>query len=236
MTLEIDYASRFGRLPRHKLRRWPDVAWLAGVDEAGCAPLAGPVVVAAVILDPARRINGLDDSKLLPEATREKLYGRIVERALAWSVVAVDAREIDRVNIFHARMAGMSRALQELACAPKYALIDGNRLPRVLPCPARAVVEGDALAPAISAASIIAKVTRDRIMRELDVTWPGYGFAQHKGYPTPAHQEALRRLGACPEHRRSYAPVRAVCRAGLDPPSGLEPPCRVAPSGVTTAG
>jgi ribonuclease HII len=139
------------------------------------------------------------------------LYARIVERARAWSVVAVEVAEIDRVNIFHARMAGMLRALERLACAPAFALIDGNRLPRPLPCPARAVVEGDAVAPAISAASIIAKVTRDRIMRELDTHWPGYGFAQHKGYPTPGHVEALRRLGPCPHHRRSFAPVRALC-------------------------
>jgi ribonuclease HII len=215
MTLVIDNGSDFATLPRHKLRRWPDVADLAGVDEAGCAPLAGPVVVAAVILDPARRINGLDDSKVLPEATREKLYARIVERARAWSVVAVEVAEIDRINIFHARMAGMLRALERLACAPAFALIDGNRLPRPLPCPARAVVEGDALAPAISAASIIAKVTRDRMMRELDVHWPGYGFAQHKGYPTPAHCEALRRLGPCPHHRRSFAPVRAALEQEL---------------------
>ncbi|HET7610397.1 MAG TPA: ribonuclease HII [Rhodanobacteraceae bacterium] len=215
MTLVIDNGSDFATLPRHKLRRWPDVADLAGVDEAGCAPLAGPVVVAAVILDPARRINGLDDSKVLPEATREKLYACIVERARAWSVVAVEVAEIDRINIFHARMAGMLRALERLACAPAFALIDGNRLPRPLPCPARAVVEGDALAPAISAASIIAKVTRDRMMRELDVHWPGYGFAQHKGYPTPAHCEALRRLGPCPHHRRSFAPVRAALEQEL---------------------
>jgi ribonuclease HII len=215
MTLVIDNGSDFATLPRHKLRRWPDVADLAGVDEAGCAPLAGPVVVAAVILDPARRINGLDDSKVLPEPTREKLYARIVERARAWSVVAVEVAEIDRINIYHARMAGMLRALERLACAPAFALIDGNRLPRPLPCPARAVVDGDALAPAISAASIIAKVTRDRMMRELDTHWPGYGFAQHKGYPTPAHCEALRRLGPCPHHRRSFALVRAALEQEL---------------------
>ncbi|MGH8125401.1 MAG: ribonuclease HII [Rhodanobacteraceae bacterium] len=206
----IDGTAIFGTLPRHRLRRWPDVADLAGVDEAGCAPLAGPVVVAAVILDPARRINGLDDSKVLPEATREKLYVRITARARCWSVVAVEVGEIDRINIHHARMAGMTRALEQLASLPGFALIDGNHLPRSLPCPARAVVRGDALAPAISAASIIAKVTRDRMMREMDVRWPGYGFAQHKGYPTPAHVAALRRLGPCPEHRRSFAPVRAA--------------------------
>jgi ribonuclease HII len=211
MTLPIDGTGIFATLPPHKLRRWPDVDGLAGVDEAGCAPLAGPVVVAAVILDPASRINGLDDSKILPEPTREKLYARIVARALAWSVVAVGVEEIDRVNIFHARMAGMVRALERLTCVPRFALIDGNHLPRPLPCPARALVDGDAIAPSISAASIIAKVTRDRLMREMDARWPGYGFAQHKGYPTPSHREALQRLGPCPEHRRSFAPVRAVC-------------------------
>jgi len=211
MTLPNDGAGIFATLPRHRLRRWPDVADLAGVDEAGCAPLAGPVVVAAVILDPARRINGLDDSKILSAAVREKLYERITARAHAWSVVAVDVEEIDRINIYHARMAGMVRALERLAHTPAFALIDGDRLPRMLPCPARAVVDGDAIAPAISAASIIAKVTRDRMMREMDARWPGYGFAQHKGYPTRDHVAALQRLGPCPEHRRSFAPVRAVC-------------------------
>jgi ribonuclease HII len=181
------------------------------VDEAGCAPLAGPVMVSAVILDPARRINGLDDSKVLNEPTREKLYARIVERARAWSVVAVEVEEIDRINIFHARMTGMTRALAILGCAPAFALIDGNHLPRALPCPARAVIDGDAIAPSISAASIVAKVTRDRLMREMDAHWPGYGFARHKGYGVPEHLDALRRLGPCPLHRRSFAPVRALC-------------------------
>jgi ribonuclease HII len=214
MTLATDHGCDPASSPRHLLRRWPNMVDLAGVDEAGCAPLAGPVVVAAVILDPARRINGLDDSKVLREPVREKLYTRIVERARAWSVVAVEADEIDRLNIFHARMAGMLRALERLACVPAFALIDGNHLPRPLPCPARAVVDGDALAPSISAASIIAKVTRDRLMREMDVRWPGYGFAQHKGYPTPGHVAALNRLGPCPEHRRSFAPVRAAIAVG----------------------
>lgn len=211
MTSAIDGVGIFATLPRHRLRRWPDIGDLAGVDEAGCAPLAGPVVVAAVILDPMQRINGLDDSKVLSAGTREKLYARITARAQAWSVVAVDVEEIDRINIYHARMAGMVRALERLARAPTFALIDGNRLPRMLPCPARAVVDGDALAPAISAASIVAKVTRDRLMREMDARWPGYGFAQHKGYPTPEHIAALNRLGPCPEHRRSFAPVREAC-------------------------
>lgn len=211
MILPIEDPVGWATLPLHKLRRWPTATDVAGVDEAGCAPLAGPVVIAAVILDPAARINGLDDSKVLPEPTRERLYARIVARALAWSVVAVGVDEIDRINIFHARMLGMVRALERLARAPRFALIDGNHLPRALPCPGRALVDGDAIAPSISAASIIAKVTRDRLMREMDTRWPGYGFAQHKGYPTPDHREALQRLGPCPEHRRSFAPVRAVC-------------------------
>ena len=211
MTLPIEDPSVFATLPRRRLALWPSASDLAGVDEAGCAPLAGPVVVAAVILDPTRRINGLDDSKILNEPTREKLYARIVERARAWSLVAVDVEEIDRINIFHARMTGMTRALTMLNCVPAFALIDGNHLPKSLPCPARAVVDGDAIAPSISAASIIAKVTRDRLMREMDARWPGYGFARHKGYGVPEHLDALRRLGPCPLHRRSFAPVRELC-------------------------
>jgi ribonuclease HII len=179
----------------------------AGVDEAGRGPLAGPVVVAAVILDPARRINGLADSKILTAARRETLDARIRERAIAWSVVAIDVAEIDRINTFHATMLGMTRALAALAPTPELALIDGNHLPRGLCCGARAIVDGDAIERAISAASILAKVARDRIMCELDARFPGYGFAQHKGYSTPEHFAALRKLGPCCEHRRSFAPV-----------------------------
>lgn len=182
----------------------------AGVDEAGRGPLAGPVVVAAVILDDARPIRGLNDSKQLTEDRREVLYGRIVERSVAWSVVFVDREEIDRVNIFQATMLGMTRALMQLAVAPQFALVDGNRLPRTLPCPARAVVGGDALEPAISAASILAKVSRDRHMHALEQVYPGYGFARHKGYAVPEHFEALGRLGPCHEHRRSFEPVRSL--------------------------
>ncbi|MEO7072960.1 MAG: ribonuclease HII [Rhodanobacter sp.] len=180
---------------------------VAGVDEAGRGPLAGPVSVAAVILDPARPIRGLNDSKQLTEARREVLYARIVERARAWAVVFVDHDEIDQVNIFHATMHGMTRALAQLALAPQYALIDGNRLPRELCCTAQAVVGGDASEPAISAASILAKVARDRHMHLLDARYPGYGFARHKGYCVPEHLAALQRLGPCVEHRRSFAPV-----------------------------
>lgn len=183
---------------------------VAGVDEAGRGPLAGPVVVAAVILDPARPIDGLADSKQLSPKRREALYALIVERALAHAIIRVEANEIDRVNILNATLDGMSRALQALATTPALALIDGNRLPKSLSCPARAIVRGDATEPAISAASILAKVSRDRILVEYESRWPGYGFAQHKGYPSPAHLDALTRLGPCPEHRRSFAPVRAL--------------------------
>lgn len=185
--------------------------WIAGVDEAGRGPLAGPVVVAAVILDPAHPIEGLADSKQLSATRREQLFTLIVAHTLAHAIVRVEAAEIDRVNILQATLAGMRRALEALAIAPAQALIDGNRLPKALPCPARAIVRGDVTEPAISAASILAKVTRDRILCEYDARWPGYGFAQHKGYPVPGHLEALRRLGPCPEHRRSFAPVRKVC-------------------------
>ncbi len=181
---------------------------LAGVDEAGRGPLAGPVSVAAVILDPARPIRGLDDSKHLSEARREALYPRIIERARAWAIVFVEHDEIDAINIFQATMHGMRRALAQLATPPQYALIDGNHIPPDLCCAAQAVIGGDATEPAISAASILAKVARDRHMRVLDARYPGYGFARHKGYGVPQHLEALRRLGPCIEHRRSFAPVR----------------------------
>ncbi|WP_052329373.1 ribonuclease HII [Dyella ginsengisoli] len=180
---------------------------IAGVDEAGRGPLAGPVVVAAVILDPARPIAGLDDSKRLSEKKRDALYPQVIAHALAHCVVVVEAEEIDRLNIFQATMAGMSRAVAGLSPRADEALVDGNKLPRDLPCPGRAIVGGDALEPAISAASILAKVTRDRLMVQLDAVHPGYGFAVHKGYPTPAHLDALQRLGPCAQHRRSFAPV-----------------------------
>ncbi len=181
---------------------------IAGVDEAGRGPLAGPVVVAAVILDPARPIVGLADSKVLTPARRETLAVEIRACALAFSVVEVGVAEIDELNILYASLTGMSRALRALGLAPQLALIDGNKLPRDLPCAGRAIVDGDALEPSISAASILAKVARDARMCELDAVYPGYGFAVHKGYPTPAHRAALERLGPCEQHRRSFAPVR----------------------------
>jgi ribonuclease HII len=183
---------------------------VAGVDEAGRGPLAGPVMVAAVILDPARPIRGLDDSKALSAKQREKLDARIRERALAYSIVAVDVDEIDRINILQASLVGMTRALHMLARMPDFALIDGNMLPRELPCPGHAIVDGDALEPAISAASILAKVARDRLMADLDMQHPGYGFARHKGYPTAEHFAAIERLGPCVHHRRSFMPIKQM--------------------------
>lgn len=183
---------------------------IAGVDEAGRGPLAGPVVVAAVILDARNRLDGLADSKVLNERQRETLAPRIRASALAWSVIVVETDEIERLNILGATLAGMRRALLALAPSPVFALIDGNRLPKDLPCPARAIVGGDASEAAISAASILAKTARDAIMRELDPIHPGYGFARHKGYPTPEHLNALERLGPCVVHRRGFAPVRRL--------------------------
>jgi ribonuclease HII len=189
--------------------------FVAGVDEAGRGPLAGPLAVAAVILDPARPIAGLNDSKKLSEAKREALYPQIIEYALAFCVVLIEPDEIDRLNIFQATMAGMSRAVAGLSLAAHEALIDGNKLPRDLPCPGRAIVGGDALEPAISAASILAKVSRDRLMVAMNDVYPGYGFAVHKGYPTPAHLASLQQLGPCAQHRRSFAPVRLLLDQGV---------------------
>ena len=182
---------------------------IAGVDEAGRGPLAGPVAVAAVILDPANPIEGLDDSKRLTEARREQLFPVIQARAVAWHIELVQPDEIDRINIFQATMTGMERALRALPVAPSLARIDGNHLPRRLPCMAEALVGGDRLDPAIMAASILAKVARDRIMLALHAQWPAYGFDAHKGYATPAHLAALRLHGPCVQHRRSFAPVRS---------------------------
>jgi len=184
--------------------------FVAGVDEAGRGPLAGPLAVAAVILHPDRPIAGLNDSKKLSHAKRGNLYPLIIERAVAWCVVLVEPDEIDRLNIFQATMTGMSRAVAGLAPGAHEAWVDGNKLPKDLPCPGRAIVGGDALEPAISAASILAKVSRDRLMVAMEQLHPGYGFAVHKGYPTPAHLTALQRLGPCPQHRRSFAPIRLL--------------------------
>jgi ribonuclease HII len=189
---------------------------VAGVDEAGRGPLAGPVAVAAVVFDPARpRINGLDDSKQLNAARREVLYARIVERALAWRVVLVEVDDIDRLNIYHATMLGMRLAVEGVAHVAGLARIDGNALPKGLPCRGETLIGGDRLDRAIMAASIVAKVTRDRLMTQLHEQHPQYGFDVHKGYSTPSHLAALTRHGPCPHHRRSFAPVRRAL--GLEP-------------------
>ena len=182
---------------------------IAGVDEVGRGPLAGDVVAAAVILDPARPIAGLRDSKKLSARRREELAGLIMERALAWSVARATVAEIDQLNILQASLLAMHRAVRALEPQPLYVLVDGNRLPR-WEYAAEPVVKGDDRVPAIAAASILAKVQRDRELVELERQYPGYGFAAHKGYPTAAHLEALQTLGVTPVHRRSFGPVRAL--------------------------
>lgn len=183
--------------------------FICGIDEAGRGPWAGPVVAAAVVLDPSQPIAGLADSKTMSEAARESVYADIVARAAAWSVGQASVQEIDALNILQATFLAMRRAVGGLRIAPDLALIDGNRLPD-LPCPARAIVRGDASEPAIGAASIVAKVTRDRIMADLDRQYPDYGWAASKGYGTAAHRAALLRFGVTPEHRKSFRPVSNI--------------------------
>jgi ribonuclease HII len=189
------------------------VLWVCGVDEAGRGPLVGAVVAGAVVLDPNKPIHGLKDSKKLTAAKRDVLYEQILENAKAWGVGEASPGEIDQINILQATMLAMRRAIEDLSMRlgawPEKALIDGNRCPE-LPIAAEAIVKGDAKEPAISAASIIAKVTRDRQMLRLHELHPEYGFAQHMGYPTEAHFAALKRYGACSEHRRTFSPVRKV--------------------------
>jgi len=180
---------------------------VAGIDEAGRGPLAGPVVAAAVILDPERPIEGLRDSKQLSERERDRLTIEICANALAWAIAEAGADEIDRLNILQATFVAMRRAVSALGVVPAEALVDGNRCPS-LPCPARAIPGGDRRIAAISAASILAKTARDRMLIELDRCYPAYGFAQNKGYGTPDHLAALSRHGPCPAHRRSFTPVR----------------------------
>jgi ribonuclease HII len=190
-----------------------NVIWVCGVDEAGRGPLVGAVVAGAVVLDPAKPIEGLKDSKKLSAARREFLYEQIMEKAKAWGLGEASPAEIDQINILQATMLAMRRAIEDLSIRlgawPNKALIDGNRCPE-LPIAAEAIIKGDAKEPAISAASILAKVTRDRQMQLLHARHPQYGFAQHMGYPTEAHFAALKEFGACEEHRRSFAPVRKV--------------------------
>ncbi|MBU1294508.1 MAG: ribonuclease HII [Gammaproteobacteria bacterium] len=183
---------------------------LAGTDEAGRGPLAGEVVAAAVILDPSRPIAGLADSKKLSEKKREALFVEIQEKALAYGIASATIEEIDEINILHASMLAMSRAVALLSIVPEHVLVDGNRIPPNLPCSAEAVVKGDARQSAISAASILAKVTRDRDIVQAAKTHPEYGFEKHKGYPTAQHLEAIRLHGITPIHRRSFAPVKKI--------------------------
>lgn len=205
-------SKRFLRAEQARLD-WDAPGLVAGVDEAGRGPLAGPVVAAAVILDPRQPIAGLADSKKLSAAQRERLFEQIRAKALCCAVAEASVEEIDRLNILQATLLAMQRAVAGLRLPPAMVLVDGNRLPK-LPMRAEAVVGGDALVPAISAASILAKVTRDRWCAGIDAVWPQYGFAAHKGYGTAAHLAALRAHGACEHHRRSFAPVAAVLDRG----------------------
>ena len=183
--------------------------YIAGVDEAGRGPLVGAVVAAAVILDPENPIEGLNDSKKLSEKKREFLAGQIKEKALAWSIVSVEPEDIDRINILQASLLAMKRAVERLDIAPELALIDGNKTPD-LDCKTEAIVKGDARVSAIAAASILAKVDRDHQMYALHARYPEYEFDRHKGYPTRLHMELLTRHGPCPDHRKSFGPVKKV--------------------------
>lgn len=189
---------------------------IAGVDEAGRGPLVGSVVAAAVILDPNNPIEGLNDSKKLSEKKREKLFIEIQEKALAWAIAEASAAEIDEHNILQASLLAMRRAVEALSIQPEHVLVDGNKIPQGLAMSCDAVVGGDALHPEISAASILAKVTRDRQMVEMDQKYPQFGFAKHKGYPTKAHFEAIALHGVIDEHRRSFGPVKKVLAVLFD--------------------
>lgn len=186
---------------------YPKANLIAGVDEVGRGPLVGAVVTAAVILDPANPIQGLMDSKKLTEKKRNVLYDEIKEKALCWAIGRAEPEEIDKLNILWATMKAMERAVAGLSITPDMVLVDGNRCPN-LPMASQAVIKGDSLVQEISAASILAKVTRDREMEQLDKLYPDYGFAKHKGYPTAFHMEKLASLGATPYHRKSFAPVK----------------------------
>jgi ribonuclease HII len=196
---------------------------VGGVDEAGMAPLAGPVVAAAVILPQRYRLRGLDDSKLLDAETRERMALDVKRDAVAWAVGMAEVEEIDRLNIYHAGLLAMRRALLALQLLPSFVLVDARRIPDC-PVPQRGIVHGDALSMSIAAASVVAKTTRDALMCQFDAQYPGYGFAAHKGYATEQHESALRALGACPIHRRSFTPVRLalglipIQEALFDPP------------------
>jgi len=205
--------SRRSSAPEQLGLDWSAPGLVAGVDEAGRGPLAGPVVAAAVILDERAPIRGLADSKALSPARRERLFDEVCAKALALCIAEASVEEIDRLNILQATLLAMRRAVEGLRLPPREVLVDGSRLP-VLKVPATAIVKGDATVPAISAASILAKVHRDRLCAELHARWPQYGFDLHKGYPTGAHLQALRAHGACPAHRRSFGPVRQALEGG----------------------
>jgi len=207
--------QRLRNLLRYESALWArGVTHVAGVDEAGMSPLAGPVSAAAVVLAPGTRIPGVDDSKKLDAATRDRLADEIKRTAVAWAVGFAEAGEIDAINIYWAGLLAMRRAIDGLALAPQHVLLDGRRL-KELPIPQERIIKGDCKSLTIAAASILAKTARDARMRELDERHPGYGFAKHKGYPVPEHIAALKALGASPVHRRSFAPVRIVL--GLPP-------------------
>jgi ribonuclease HII len=201
-------SKKSSKLEKQARLDWDPVGLLAGVDEAGRGPLAGPVVAAAVILDDTRRIRGLADSKVLTPLQRERLYDQIREKAICCSVGEASVAEIDTLNILHATMVAMKRAVEGLRLKPAKVLVDGNRLPQ-LEVLCEAIVGGDAKIKSISAASIIAKVTRDRMLQQLHDEFPQYGFAAHKGYGTPEHLEALKVHGPCVHHRRFFSPVAA---------------------------
>ena len=186
--------------------------YIAGVDEVGRGPLAGPVVTAAVILDPNRPILGLADSKKITEKRREILAAIIKQHALAWAIGRAEPEEIDQLNILQATLLAMKRAVESLSIVPSHALVDGNQAPNLM-CPVTTIIKGDQTEPAIAAASIIAKVSRDKEMILMEESFPGYGFAKHKGYPTKMHQDALMKLGVSEIHRRSFKPVQLVIEA-----------------------
>jgi len=208
--------QRLHTLLRFEIELWSQgFSLVAGVDEAGMAPLAGPVVAGAVILPKNYKLRGLNDSKkILDHETREELAAQIKQDAICWSFGFAEVEEIDRINIYHAGLLAMQRALQGLICLPDFVLVDARKIPHC-PSPQRGIIRGDALSASIAAASIIAKTTRDAHMLEMDTLYTGYGFASHKGYPTPEHCRALKELGALPIHRRSFGRVREVL--GLDP-------------------
>ena len=207
--------QRLRKLLRYESALWgAGVLRVAGVDEAGMSPLAGPVAAAAVVFLPGARVREVDDSKKLDAATRERLCLEIKQECAAWAVGFVEPEEIDRINIYWAGLLAMQRAVAALSETPQHLLLDARKL-KQLDIPQQAIVKGDQKSLSIAAASIVAKTARDARMRELDITYPGYGFAQHKGYPVREHVRALEKLGACPVHRRSFAPVRQA--VGLPP-------------------